>query len=63
LHSLISPLWGNVAVPFGNPFSSSRSSGRFLVKLWVPFVIVPVEMPTMDADVMVGVVVDVPMIK
>jgi hypothetical protein len=29
----------------------------------VPFVIVPVEMPTMDADVMVGVVVDVPMIK
>lgn len=61
---LISPLCGNVwVVPLGKPFSRSRSSGRFLVKLCVPFVIVPVLMPTIDADVMVGVVVEVPMIK
>lgn len=41
----------------------NRSRGRFLVKLYVPFVIDPVVMPTIEAVVMVGAVVDVPMIK
>lgn len=40
-----------------------RSSGRFLVRLYVPFVIDPVVMPTIDAEVMAGAAVDVPMIK
>jgi hypothetical protein len=62
MHILISPL-GRVDVFVGRPFCRSLSSGRFLVKLYVPFVIVPVEIPTIEADVMVGAAVDVPMIK
>lgn len=46
----------------GSPLLS-RSIGRFLVRLYVPFVIDPVVMPTIEAEVMVGAVVDVPMIK
>lgn len=33
------------------------------MRLYVPFVIAPVEIPTIDADVIVGVAVDVHIIK
>jgi hypothetical protein len=61
-YSLFTSPLGIEDMLIGSPLFN-RSSGRFLVKLYVPFVIDPVVMPTIEAEVMVGAAVDVHMIK